>query len=136
VTDPRSNERPLLILGGSINVKLLVTFMKKIKLPYAEAINGLEAFTNFKEANKADNPFDFVLMDLQMPVMDGLESTRKIREYERESQTKKPATIIAITGVGSESVRKEAMDVGMSQFLTKPVKFKVLQQLLENQHQA
>jgi len=120
---------------GSINLKLLVTFMKKIKLPYAEAINGLEALTNFKEANEADHPFDFVLMDLQMPVMDGLESTRKIREYERESRTKKPATVIAITGVGSESVRKEAMDAGMSQFLTKPVKFKVLQQLLENEHQ-
>jgi len=103
--------------------------MKKIKLPYAEAINGLDAFTKFKEAKEA--PFDFVLMDLQMPVMDGLESTRKIREYERQSQSKKPATIIAITGVGSESVRKECMDAGMTQFLTKPIKFKILHQLLE-----
>lgn len=103
--------------------------MKKIKLPYAEAVNGLDAFTKFKEAQEA--PFDFVLMDLQMPVMDGLESTRKIREYERESLSRKPARIIAITGVGSKSVRQECMDAGMTQFLTKPVKFKVLQQLLE-----
>jgi len=109
--------------------------MKKIKLPYAEATNGLEAFTKFKEAKEADRLFDFVLMDLQMPVMDGLESTRKIREFEKESQASKPATIIAITGVGSESVRKEAMDAGMSQFLTKPVKFRTLQQLLEQQLQ-
>jgi len=105
--------------------------MKRIKLPYAEAVNGLDAFTKFKESQEA--PFDFVLMDLQMPVMDGLESTRKIREYERESHSRTPATIIAITGVGNESVRKECMDAGMTQFLTKPVKFKVLQQLLEQQ---
>lgn len=109
--------------------------MKKIKLPFAEATDGLEAFTEYKKAAEANRPFNFVLMDLQMPVMDGLESTRKIREFEKESQAKTPATIIAITGVGSESVRKEAMDAGMSQFLTKPVKFKTLQQLLELQHQ-
>lgn len=127
------SEPPYLLLvdDNAINLKLLVTFMKKIKLPYAEAVNGLEALTEFKQAKEAGRPFDFVLMDLQMPVMDGLESTRKIREYEKESQIKKPATIIAITGVGSESVRKDAMDAGMSQFLTKPVKFKTLQQLLE-----
>ncbi|KAK5093405.1 hypothetical protein LTR70_004765 [Exophiala xenobiotica] len=119
----------LVVDDNSINLKLLVTSMKKIKLPYAEAINGLDAFTKFKEAKEA--PFDFVLMDLQMPVMDGLESTRKIREYERQSQSKKPATIIAITGVGSESVRKECMDAGMTLFLTKPIKFKILHQLLE-----
>jgi len=109
--------------------------MKKIKLPYAEAVNGLEAFTKFKEGAEANQPFDFVLMDLQMPIMDGLESTKKIREYERESHSEHQAIIIAITGVGNESVRKEAMDAGMSQFLTKPIKFKMLAQLLEQQHQ-
>ncbi|KAK5944522.1 hypothetical protein PMZ80_003804 [Knufia obscura] len=125
----------LLVDDNNINLRLLVTFMKKIKLPFAEATDGLEAFTEYKKAAEANRPFNFVLMDLQMPVMDGLESTRKIREFEKESQAKTPATIIAITGVGSESVRKEAMDAGMSQFLTKPVKFRTLQQLLELQHQ-
>lgn len=118
----------LAVDDNPINLRLLVTFMKKIKLPYAEAVNGLEAFNKFKEAKV---PFDYVLMDLQMPVMDGLESTRKIREYEREVDSQNPATIIAITGVGSESVKKECMESGMTQFLTKPVKFKTLQQLLE-----
>ena len=118
----------LVVDDNHINLKLLVTFMKKIKLPYAEAMNGLEAFEKFKEADKT---FDYVLLDLQMPIMDGLESCRKMREYEKQVGTTKPATIIAITGVGSDSVRKEAMDAGMNQYLTKPVRFKALQVLLE-----
>ncbi|KAI2616889.1 hypothetical protein GGR54DRAFT_609253 [Hypoxylon sp. NC1633] len=120
--------RVLLVDDNAINLKLLVTFMNKIKLPYAEALNGLEAVTKYKEA---EQPFDFVLMDLQMPVIDGLEATRRIREFEQErAQELKPSTIIAITGVGNEDTRVEAMKAGMSQFLTKPVKFKTLQQLL------
>ncbi|KAI1469404.1 uncharacterized protein F4812DRAFT_328177 [Daldinia caldariorum] len=128
--------RILVVDDNAINLKLLVTFMKKIKLPYAEAVNGLEAVTQFKEA---EEPFDFVLMDLQMPVMDGLEATRHIREFEQERAGDRtaapPSTIIAITGVGNEATRQEAMDAGMSQFLTKPVKFKALQQLLLEQDQ-
>ncbi|KAI1341181.1 hypothetical protein F5Y15DRAFT_406589 [Xylariaceae sp. FL0016] len=123
----RRPPRILLVDDNGINLRLLVTFMRKIKLPYAEAVDGLEALTIFKNAKE---PFDFVLMDLQMPVMDGLESTKKIREFEKEMGVATPATIIAITGVGNETARKEAIDVGMSEFLTKPVKFKALQQLL------
>lgn len=122
----------LLVDDNAINLKLLVTFMKKIKLPYAEAVNGLDALNKFKEAHQ---PFDFVLMDLQMPIMDGLESTRKIREHEKHMNFDHSATIIAITGVGSEDVRKEALDAGMTQYLTKPVKFKALQQILEQGRQ-
>lgn len=123
----------LAVDDNPINLRLLVTFMKKIKLPYTEAVNGLEAYNKFKEA---DIPYDYVLMDLQMPVMDGLESTRKIRDYEKQIDSQSPATIIAITGVGSENVKKECMESGMTQFLTKPVKFKTLQQLLERHNKV
>ncbi|KAI0015879.1 hypothetical protein F4780DRAFT_773222 [Xylariomycetidae sp. FL0641] len=119
--------RVLLVDDNAINLKLLVTFTKKLGLPYAEAINGLEAVTQYKEA---DHHFDFVLMDLQMPIMDGLEATRQIREYELEKALEKHSTIIAITGVGNEEVYRQAMDAGMSQFLTKPVKFRTLQDIL------
>ncbi|ETS86347.1 hypothetical protein PFICI_00175 [Pestalotiopsis fici W106-1] len=119
--------RVLLVDDNAINLKLLVTFVKKIKLPYAEATNGLEAFTKYKDA---DAPFDYVLMDLQMPVMDGFEATRKIRELESERGITKPVTIIAITGVGNDRAREDALEAGMSRYLTKPVKFKELQHLL------
>ncbi|KAI1270290.1 hypothetical protein F5Y18DRAFT_367822 [Xylariaceae sp. FL1019] len=118
--------RVLLVDDNAINLKLLMTFMKKIQLPYAEAINGLQAFNKFKEA---DERFNVVLMDLQMPVMNGLESTRRIREYEQQTMAT-PARIIAITGVGNDVARQEAIDAGMSDFLTKPVRLKLLQELL------
>ncbi|KAI0895090.1 hypothetical protein F4806DRAFT_497234 [Annulohypoxylon nitens] len=128
--------RMLLVDDNAINLKLLVTFMNKIELPYVEAMNGLEAVTKFKEAPEQQG-FDFVLMDLQMPIMDGLEATRQIREFERVKRVAgKPvasANIIAITGVGNEDMRKEAMESGVSQFLTKPIKFKSLQQILLEQ---
>ncbi|RYC63647.1 hypothetical protein CHU98_g2548 [Xylaria longipes] len=123
-TGPRP--RVLLVDDNAINLKLLVTFMKKLKLSYAEAINGLDAVTKFKEA---DMPFDIVLMDLQMPIMDGLEATREIREYEQKNLMEN-AYIVAITGVGDGETRQEAMDAGMSEYLTKPVKLKVLRQIL------
>lgn len=132
--ETRRPPRILLVEDNAINLKLLVTFMKKIKLPYAEAVNGLEAVNKYKEI---EEPFDFVLMDLQMPVMDGLEATRQIREFEKErAPVMVPSTIIAITGVGNEATRMEAMKAGMSQFLTKPVKFKALQKLLLDEQQS
>ncbi|KAI1324711.1 hypothetical protein F5Y16DRAFT_411843 [Xylariaceae sp. FL0255] len=125
---PKAKKRPrvLLVDDNTINLRLLVTFVRKINLSYAEAINGLEAFNKFKGT---EVPYDVVLMDLQMPVMDGLESTRRIREYE-QSRGADPARIIAITGVGNDSTRQEALDAGMSEYLTKPVRFNLLQQLL------
>ncbi|KAI0132839.1 hypothetical protein BJ170DRAFT_718988, partial [Xylariales sp. AK1849] len=124
---PERRPYVLLVDDNAINLKLLVTFVKKIGLPYAEAVNGQEAVARYKEA---DQPFDFVLMDLQMPVMGGLEATRKIREFECEEAFTKPSTIIAITGVANEATREQTIVAGMSHFLTKPVRFKDLRLLL------
>lgn len=64
-----------------------------------------------------------------MPLMDGLESTRKIREVERADKIK-PATVIALTGLASATIQREAIASGMDMFLTKPVNLKSLQQIL------
>lgn len=64
-----------------------------------------------------------------MPLMDGLESTRKIRQLERADKIK-PATIIALTGLGSATIQREAIASGMDLFLTKPVNLKSLQKTL------
>lgn len=69
-----------------------------------------------------------------MPVMDGLEATRKIREFELEEGIK-PAMIIALTGLGSASAQQEAFASGVDLFLTKPVRLKELVKILANAEQ-
>lgn len=118
--------RVLLVDDNAINLKLLVVFAKRQNLRYFEAINGLEALETFKrEANITETPtrpFDFVLMDLSMPVMDGLTSTRQIRQFETKMGLQR-STIVALTGLASAQDQQDASDAGVDMYLVKPVKF-------------
>lgn len=64
-----------------------------------------------------------------MPIMDGIEATRRIRSMERDRQ-QKPAMIIALTGLGSATSQQEAFSSGVNLYLTKPVRFKDLRKIL------
>ncbi|MCP4273698.1 MAG: response regulator, partial [Gammaproteobacteria bacterium] len=66
--------------------------------------------------------FDGILMDCQMPVMDGYEATRRIREQEEF----KALPIIALTGNAMESERQKVLGIGMNDFITKPIQFDTL----------
>lgn len=66
-----------------------------------------------------------------MPVMDGLESTRCIRAYERSAGLK-PAMIVALTALASPQARQEAYSSGVDLFLTKPVRFADIQQMFKD----
>jgi CheY-like chemotaxis protein len=118
--------RVLLVDDNAINLKLLVVFAKRQNLRFFEATNGLEALDTFKrEANITETPtrpFDFVLMDLSMPVMDGLTSTRMIRQFEKKMGLQR-STIVALTGLASAQDQQDASDAGVDMYLVKPVKF-------------
>ena len=64
-------------------------------------------------------PFDIVLMDLEMPELDGLSATVEIRARERETNSRIP--VIAMTAHAVPSVRQQCLDVGMDGYVTKPV---------------
>ncbi|EEY19589.1 histidine kinase G7 [Verticillium alfalfae VaMs.102] len=72
-------------------------------------------------------------MDISMPVMDGFEATRRIRTFERERQLP-PITIIALSGLASESAQDEAFVSGIDLFLTKPVRLKDMASVLESRN--
>jgi CheY-like chemotaxis protein len=118
--------RVLLVDDNAINLKLLVVFAQRQNFRYAEAVNGLQALERYKSnalsTTPPSKPFDFILMDLSMPIMGGLESTRSIRQFEQE-QGLPPSTIVALTGLASAQDQQEAMDSGIDMYLVKPVKF-------------
>jgi CheY-like chemotaxis protein len=84
------------------------------------ASNGLEALERVRE-----QPYDLVFMDVHMPVLDGLEATRAIREYER-SVGRVPSTIVALTADALAEHRQACLDAGCSSHLLKPASRKLL----------
>jgi len=67
------------------------------------------------------NHYDIILMDMQMPVLNGIESTVKIREYEQSAEIEKPVYIIAVTANAFLEDKQKCFGVGMNNFITKPI---------------
>lgn len=124
---PKPAMRVLLVEDNGINLKLLVMYMDRLKIPYETATNGLEALQTYKKSSEG---FKLIFMDISMPVMDGLECTREIRKFEHESNIE-AAAIVALTGAGSLDAQKEAFNSGIDLYMLKPVPLKQLRSLIE-----
>lgn len=132
---PLPNPRPRLLLvdDNRLNLDVLRNFAKK--RGYGPEIcrtaeNGLQAVEAYQ-----DFAPDMIIMDLSMPVMDGLEATRRIRALESEApnpidSVRKRAFIIALTGNSSRSDEPRALKSGVDIFMTKPCNFKEIGRLL------
>jgi signal transduction histidine kinase/CheY-like chemotaxis protein len=132
--DNPARHRILLVEDNQVNLKVLEMCVKAAGFTYETATNGLEALERFK-----DTQFDVVIMDVSMPVMDGLTATREMRKFERrcrsncqQNQDRKRATIIALTAVLSASTQHEATVSGVDLFLTKPAPLKQLKEILQD----
>ncbi|KAJ5124167.1 uncharacterized protein N7515_007992 [Penicillium bovifimosum] len=121
--------RVLVVDDNRINLNLMMTFLKKRQLTAR-----LDAAENGKLAVEAvernQSGYDIIFMDMSMPVMNGFEATRAIRSLEREVDGRKPAIIVALTGLSSSRDESDAMASGVDLFLTKPVSFKEVARLL------
>lgn len=106
--------------------------MKKQNLQHECAQDGLEALNKYM--GNPDKYF-LILMDMNMPVMDGFQSTAKIRGFERKHNLK-AATIAALTGVTSEEARTNAYNAGVDKYLTKPIQMKDLTKLVSEIRQT
>ncbi|CAM2005765.1 response regulator [Acanthopleuribacter pedis] len=107
--------RVLLVEDNPVNQKVTVKLLKNIQVQCDVAANGAEGVTAYQQ-----NHYDLVLMDCQMPVMDGYEAARKIRDLEKESNRRIP--IIAVTANAVDGNRERCLDAGMDDYLSKPVR--------------
>jgi two-component system, sensor histidine kinase and response regulator len=109
----------LLTEDNIINQKIARRVLEEWGHMIEVASNGKEALAKLEEQK-----FDLVLMDIQMPEMDGLEATRAIRDREMESGEHIP--IIAITAHAMKGDRKRCLDAGMDGYISKPINTKAL----------
>jgi CheY-like chemotaxis protein len=125
----------LLVDDNKVNLQLLQMYARKNKYAYLAATDGLMAFNAYQKAHEDSTATGsrvpgIILMDINMPIMDGYEATQHIRTYEKKHQLP-GAKIIALTALGSEAAYQEAFGSGCDMFLTKPVKLKDLTKIIE-----
>ncbi|MGE0644990.1 MAG: PAS domain S-box protein [Nitrospira sp.] len=112
--------RILLVEDLEDNRDVVALFLKETPSQLDMAENGAVALQKFKTGR-----YDLVLMDMQMPVMDGLEATAAMREWER-AQQRRPTPIVALTANAFKEEADKCLAVGCTAHLTKPIKKKTL----------
>ncbi|CDO74916.1 hypothetical protein BN946_scf184988.g23 [Trametes cinnabarina] len=135
--EPSGTLRVLVVEDNSILRNLLcsVKWLKNMGYDYREAVDGLEGVQTFE----SDGHFDVVLLDLSMPVLDGVGATTRMREIEsrrrqaqKESSSKQHAArILALTGMSSLEDKRRAFEAGVDGYLVKPVAFKTLDTMFQ-----
>ncbi len=115
--------RILLAEDNQVNRKVALSMLRRLGYKADVASNGFEVLEALEQQQ-----YDVILMDIQMPEMDGLEATRRIRE--RWKSAKQPC-IIAITAYALEGDREEFLDAGMNEYISKPIQMDELQMALE-----
>ncbi|KAL5046499.1 hypothetical protein BDW71DRAFT_64071 [Aspergillus fruticulosus] len=122
-----SGDRVLIVDDNEINLKILAKLMSKLGYQHAAATNGLMALSTYKES---PDSFKMILMDVSMPVMDGIDATRHIRAHERQKRLK-PVKVFAVTGIGSAAMQQEALMAGVDEYLLKPLSLGQLGKLIK-----
>lgn len=119
-----SNANVLLVEDNLINQKIVILSLKKVVKSIDVANNGKEALDKF-----GTSKYNIILMDIQMPIMNGYVTTRKIREIETSINTHTP--IIAITANALLGDREECIASGMDDYISKPFQIEVLIQKMK-----
>ncbi|MBP9729544.1 MAG: response regulator [Gammaproteobacteria bacterium] len=116
---PSIPQRVLVVDDESINRKLALKQLEKGMYNTDSADNGEEAVAKWQAAIHGGIPYDAIIMDVIMPVLDGLKATQAIRQYESE-QGLQPVYIIGLSANALDQHKREAFQNGMDAYLTKP----------------
>jgi CheY-like chemotaxis protein len=116
--------RILLVEDNLINQKVALRMLSKLGYQAELAVNGQEAVKKVIE-----NDYDLILMDLQMPVMDGITATKNILQHCEESARISPS-VVALTANVEQENRDACFESGMVDFLAKPVRMQILENVI------
>jgi CheY-like chemotaxis protein len=117
------DSRVLVVEDDPVNRQVIELFLKKFNLTPRVATDGESAVRL-----AATETFDLILMDCQLPGMDGLEATRQIR---KKLSAGRPVRIVALTANTSREIRERCLAAGMDDFLSKPVRLESLAEVLQ-----
>lgn len=122
--DNIEDKKILVVEDNDINLKIAVAFLKQLNYKYVVAHNGQEAIDHLEE-----NKVDIILMDVQMPILNGCDATKLIRE--KENKTGGHKIIIAMTAYAMDGDRKKFIDCGMDDYISKPFNIETLGEMLD-----
>jgi CheY-like chemotaxis protein len=124
---PQSQIRVCIAEDNLINQKIAVQFLQKLNFGQVDAYNnGLEAVEGIRKMAKSGQPYHMILMDVQMPVLDGYEATKLLRKDEIEEVRR--ILVIALTASAVRGDREKCLESGMNDYLAKPVRLKLLKE--------
>ena len=114
--------RVLVVEDNAVNSKLIQRMLEKLGCTVTLAEDGMDALSVARREE-----FDLVLMDWQRPGIDGLETTRRLREFWRDDRQ---IPVVAVTASAMQGDRARCMQAGMSDYLTKPVRMNALAEVV------
>jgi CheY-like chemotaxis protein len=114
---PLTGMQVLVVEDNPVNMMIAVALLEQWGVRVTQAANGVEAIERVDEFEAQSGLFDLVLMDMQMPIRGGHETTRMLRER-FDART---LPIVALTAAALTSEREAALEAGMNDFLTKPI---------------
>lgn len=114
----------LLVEDNLMNQKIVSGALRKYGHDITTAINGIDAIEKYKTGK-----YDLILMDIEMPIMNGIDAAKGIREHEKSNNTH--TYIVALTAHIGKEIQKKCFEAGMDDFLIKPVNFELLFDIIE-----
>ncbi len=120
------NLNVLIAEDNGVNRKLLISLLNKNHIYPDIATNGVEAFEMSKEKK-----YDLIFMDIQMPIMDGITSSKNIISYHKENKINHRPAIIAVTANVLQEDRERCFEAGMDDFMAKPINNNILVSVIE-----
>lgn len=120
-------EKPKILLAEDnyVNQKVSVLILNRLNFQCDVASDGNQAVEMYKQ-----NRYDIILMDIQMPYMDGCEATKAIREFEKSSGIEKHTYIVALTANEASDFADKYREIGMDGFIEKPLRTENISEVL------